>query len=809
MSPLISGDNLIPSVAIQPAASPIQLNVTPSAGEPLRGNQLQQLAESLSSLNAGLMQFGQAVVTRENKVGAESGQAFDWNALMADEANQKKSWRELIASTGLPEASNPWFQLEAAKGLGRLQAIQTWQRVQSLRERMSDPVNPLSVNDAFLESLDPQTAALLDQNFYIAQGFSTASQSLRLEVESAVSRELMQRTEFMAGENFAGQVSGAVRMYATGEITEQALRGQFSEAWTGLNSVISNPETQQKLFLAAFGASMNSLGSTRQVDEVVSMTKDLPYGASTVGQNIPLMSQILEESDRAKRAINTRLDDQDRSRERATKDALHSAMRDGMVGQLLEAAARGDSRRMPDMILEYVRRTNLDPAIADALTLELSQVATSVGRLEDTSDAPDSISVVLDKIRTGEIRDYRSLGEVLSELNIRNPQNQAAAFAAFGRQQQGQNQAITATAEIPPSIVESVAKRLGFSAVPFSSSDRRELLSKAHSMTNAFNTGFYGNNLKIDERTFRQIVEEDGVERADALFAAELGRRVSDLQEETIRDVTARHQRTEARTAGNLPTGSDIRTNASEAFIDAAQNDTSLANLMAAERARLERSRALLDTDAYGETGMFIEGTAEAPGPADHAMFWAESLALDPGEERFIVLRGEGRPFMFNRRRDVFGIGEYLSQRPRRRVTLSEDGSTYRIQLVERTWWSRSDEVVSETLMDRDGVERLWGAAWESPLVPVGLTNAVEGSTGNPNLTIADVIRQNNGSFPFASKLIFSSEDEYAEYLDNPAVADAVHGQLGLSDAEIVYFQTAQRTLLDRIRVIKQRQRRQ
>lgn len=783
---LVSNQFGIPMVGIQPSASPITTNIQPAPGQPLQGNTLQQIAEALSAFNSGLMGFVQSVVNRDNQTSAEAGAAED---LSRQEDLLKKSWRQIVADTGAPEAANPYYQVELAKNLGRRMAIDAWRQVRTRKESLTDPLNPASLQQVFDDSVSPEMRSQLQGNFYARVGFDEASQRLRVEAENVFDQERMRRMEARAGMEFEAIASTVLVDAAQGRMSEAEAFAQFDVAWSNYNSVVADQASLEKTLLATVDSTLKAMPSESAVDDSVEMIGRLTFQGASVESNIPLMAKIHETAVDAGRLINARLDAKDRETERRAEQAERLILGQGVITSMMRASADGEP--MMDVIEREVGRfaeKNKDygPEVIEALKLRMIGFSRSIEGLADRG-RDDEMKLVDFRLRVlgGEFGSLLDLTAAMKEVGFRRGATYESMTDLYFQTQEGSSVAMAAANVAQVSADEAIKMAATMGITEFTPTEAMEYGQSMQLKYLQAQHDFESGRL-ADEggRTISEIRTADGPKGVQAALVRILGN-IKTKEDEALR-VELSNRLEAVRSAGvTSPAVAASATRDDGDLVagllgDPASRDDSVEGLIDSARTRLEPLRKAFGFRDFATASWLGMGPyQQTVTPESYRRISQAMLRMEPGSRINSIISQPNDSTVIS-------------------VSRSNDGDRFIIErrFAESPYGSLSGLGYSTLTLSE--VRSSYRSIIASPLASIGIQNVIAGTTGDPSLPLAAFRDTQTGTFPWASVRIFADRDELALYRNDPSVRQRIHESIGIgtSEASIKAFERAQENLL-------------
>lgn len=311
----------IGQVAFNPAAAPVETYVVPIAGQPLAGNNLQQIAEALAPMSPALNRLAMAITEEGRQQAAMEGAGLDFSMtqLSKDIEANEKAFRDVVAQTGSPNAANPYFQIAARQAYGKSMARQYEGEVVGMLNQLQDPFGGPDYASA-TESLKQKYRDQLNSNLYSSNAFNLASQEIDGRMARRVFEAKSQNMEKFLVEQIGvdmGNNLQALGSFGTNPEAVDSIGKLADDLWR------RGVDPSQSL-LKAVGAYVNNPDVTEEmIDEMVAEIPDIRLGKATIAQNATLMGQIAAMSEGSKRS---KLDRKQREMERMATSVKHFNM---------------------------------------------------------------------------------------------------------------------------------------------------------------------------------------------------------------------------------------------------------------------------------------------------------------------------------------------------------------------------------------------------------------------------------------------------------------------------------------------------
>lgn len=402
----------IGQVAFNPAAAPVETYTVPIAGQPLAGNNLQQIAEALAPMSPALNRLALAITEEGRQQAAMEGAGLDFSMtqLSKDIEANEKAFRDVIAQTGSPNAANPYFQIAARQAYGKAMARQYEGEVTTMLSQLQDPFNSPEYATATAE-LKKKYQDQLNSNLYQSSSFNLAAQEIDGRMARRVFEAKSQNMEKFLVEQIGVDMGN--NLQALGEF------GKNPEAVDSIGKLSDDLWRRgvdpAPALLKAVSAYVNNPDVTEEmIDGMVADIPDIRLGKATIAQNAVLMGQIAALSEGAKRS---KLDRAQREMERMNTGVKHFNMvtltKSGWFTKLRDPATNLDT--MADEAVSLYEQTEKqagrDPdaamveairgSAADAVTNEDTRRNQALARDVSTQNAESAL--LLQKMLNGEL----------------------------------------------------------------------------------------------------------------------------------------------------------------------------------------------------------------------------------------------------------------------------------------------------------------------------------------------------------------------------------------------------------------------
>jgi len=419
LSRLTAGD-IIPQVAIQPAASPIQLNVLPAPGQAVGGNTLQQLAQSLGIATSGVMAFGQAAVNQQNRQAVQQGQAIDFSEVITRGDNLNKSFKQIVTEMGLPDTANPYMMAAAESNFGSMVALKVRNSILSRMAELSDPsLDAASQSNLLRQIVGEETERWggnrLAGNFYANNAFGEAVNEFLPGIEQQIGNEYLKNKESQAlsdlESGFAEVLLGAMNDGANADEYGQLIAGRVMT----LQRFTGDPAKVQGALYRATVTAFQNATSEDQLANIYDAALSIPYGQKgTVADNWGMRQQLTAAMRRAEEDMARRGDEEARRFSRNLNSAEMKMNEQGFITAVSSAIREGrDPLLELDSAMEAVKE-GMDPVVFDALRerqiQRVAQLSANFRSIE-RGDQTQAINDIRLKIARGV---YGSIDEVIA-----------------------------------------------------------------------------------------------------------------------------------------------------------------------------------------------------------------------------------------------------------------------------------------------------------------------------------------------------------------------------------------------------------
>ena len=409
MSRLVNTDFGIPQVSLTPTAGPIQTNVLPAPGQELRGNALQQIAESFSFFNANLSNFFSAMVAQDNRRSEEAGASIDFSEALARGDILNKNFQQIVKEMGLPDSSNPYFWIAAERNFGQGLYAMAENNVLVRRDELTDP--SMSVDQrtqALLQAFNGEIERLggdrLKNNFYANQTLNERMAKRFSVIQQDLDRTYLSRLESQAYLDFTTGIAEQWAGTAYGIKDEE-----FTERMQQFIGDLQRTSTDQSRFRSAFldgvKLALTRAGTVQELDNIRAAVLDSPFGTASVMDNVALTLEVHEEFRRATKMLETKIDMEDRVLRQAVNAEENRLRADGWSSKVIDTAfARGDYMSVINEALETVE----DPKIRSYQQDWLNRLGREAASQEQAARGFGSQEILLaglSLVNSGELND--------------------------------------------------------------------------------------------------------------------------------------------------------------------------------------------------------------------------------------------------------------------------------------------------------------------------------------------------------------------------------------------------------------------
>ena len=773
MSRLSAGDT-IPQVAIQPYASPIQTNVLPAPGQQLQGNSLQQLAESLSVFNSGLMAFGQAKVTQQNRLAAEAGAAVDFSQTFAKGNQLNKSFRQIVSEMNLPDSANPYFLAAAERNFGAYAAMKVRNGVLSRMAELSSPDLDSSqqanlLNQIIAEESQKWGSQRFNGNFYASNAFNETVNSFFPEIERQASELYLRNKESQA----FGDVENVIADYLTVAKNDKANSDQFGRQVageiTGLQQFTTDPEKIRSVLFRSVVTAFQGADTEEEIENIMSAALDLPYGqGKTVADNMGLYAQLAAARSRAEDDIERKADQEDRRFRRATAAAVRSLGDEGFDRKMVEAIQSGaDTTAAFNEEFNRWREQNPDlpEAVVDAvyqdkfsLLAQLTQNQRAIKRGDSTAATNQIIGMIVN----GSITDLTQAVAVATEFEV-------DAGPIVGFWDSFNSGAVRVQGKIPQqaiALAQSLADTAEASNIPFNPFDSQ--LKITDEVTQAL-TGFVEGVETLNGKTYQQYLSEGGRRAAEVATDQFLRSRLGEIKQREEGMFRERQATQGVRNQGEsarLLDPSDATTPAErQEFVDSLHQGT------------VEAFKQMYDAFTFAPNDP-VTRRFSSPDAVSNRL----SAMLSQDGEFEVSIRVSP---------DVVGGAAGFKR------TISSDGSLFR---VYRTGTDNPIATFTRRQLEQTAVQLRM-----HPLAGLSVEDVLQDRTGIPGYSLETFKAQSAGQrFPWESVPVFGSRQELDDMMNRRGYTDEQYGQFlnvilngDLSNETVAAFRDRQSLLLD------------
>jgi hypothetical protein len=349
MSQLVNSSLSIPQIAIQPSAAPIALNVLPAPGQGTwAGNRLQQVAESFSVFNEGLLRFMGGMVQRDNQNAIKAAEGVDWDAAIQRQDILNKELKQVILETGLPETANPLFVLKAETNFGDMLAQKVSNQVRVRMAELADPNLTSEQQNGLLRQMLAEETEKWGGHRLASSAYAQAAYNNRLASErGGIERALIEESLSAKESQAILDLSNSLGMYfesariAGGPSPE--LENNFGTAVLGLQKFTADPRKVTAVLMDQAKTAFAASTSPEQVDRVMDSLLSLPLGTTMIAENWGLRLRLANEAESSKRNIDRLEDEAERKLSRDTAAARRLLSRDGASEEMMRRVEAGEA----------------------------------------------------------------------------------------------------------------------------------------------------------------------------------------------------------------------------------------------------------------------------------------------------------------------------------------------------------------------------------------------------------------------------------------------------------------------------------
>lgn len=380
--------NDLTQVAIQPSASPISLNVLPAPGQRLAGNTLQQIGESLAAFSPSLQGMLSQRVEADKRALAAQGAALDFSRAFdvptdaAPEDRQQalnEAFKDAISKQGGPDSANPFFLIAARQNFGRAVGLRYRNALASLKEKATDPNNPVPFGELARQAAEMAGAAEVTNDVYGASGFASVAQEANAEMGTAFQQELLKRKDFLAIENTQKGISDGLLSAAAsvdGFSTDSLVGKAIQQSIDSIQLTSSDPETALRTVVGASQITFAQVKTEDDAEEVMGALSSLRFGTAAIRENPALYVQLLRLKEQrigeitAEEARKDRVFEQQVNRHMKGMYAL--GFNEKAADQVLNGNLQGAQDALSNAWDKYVTdNPGMDPAVRDSVRRKL------------------------------------------------------------------------------------------------------------------------------------------------------------------------------------------------------------------------------------------------------------------------------------------------------------------------------------------------------------------------------------------------------------------------------------------------------
>lgn len=516
----LTGPFDIPTVALQPSAAPIALNVLPAPGQQLAGNTTQQLAEALSVFNSGLAAFGKRVVDRDNQMALRRGQTLDFSDVFERGDHLNKNFRQIVADMGLPDSANPYFLVGAETNYGTFVASKVRNGVRQRIAELSNPDLSIEQQSSLLSQIiDEETSRWggnrLSNNFYAGTSFQEALGSFLPELEREIGGQYLQNREAQAlnelGDHIAEYLKGSPRDPGG----DDRFAAEMNAKVMSLQRHITDPNKVRSILYSSVVTAFQSARNEEDIEAIEAVALGLPYGQGTVADSMGLRAQIAAARDRAERDVESRADQEERQHARQVRAAERDLSGKGVLGNIIDAVRNGeDPLQAMDKGLESIRENTAASVFDEVRARMLDQVNRIVSSERNISRDDTALQAsIIRRITTGDLQTVEQVLDI-TEVNRIDPMPYLRYFEA--QAEMGQRAADFINREAQVLITDLTRYRdENASDVPF---DQMALWSSITDRVLQAHEAFIRGESTLDGKTFSEY-RAMGKDAADAAIA--------------------------------------------------------------------------------------------------------------------------------------------------------------------------------------------------------------------------------------------------------------------------------------------------
>jgi hypothetical protein len=428
-------------VAIQPSASPVNLNVTPAPGQQLRGNSLQQLGEALSGFSPSLQGMLARAAEEDKRNLAIQGASVDFSQVdlnvdpnATPEERQfalNRAFKEAVVKNNAPDSANPFFLMEARKNFGRSGGLQYRNALASLSASATDPANPVPFSEIAKQAAEKVGMDAFTSDIYGAAGFASVAQEANAEFSSKFQAEMLKRQEFVAVEQTQNGIAEALRT-AGASGYEWDSKGSVGVAMQqmvdSIHLTTTDPLIARKVLLGGFETAISQTKDEAEVETMMSAMGKLSFGKAQINQNPAFYSNLLTIKDQRLNEIAAEATRNERVFDQNIQQGVRGLYALGWNEKVSAAIMAGNAEQAQQitekLLDEYVTKNpDMKPDVRDglrsAIQLKLSPLFAAVGVQRNAASDAETRDI-MDAIDDGSIPDRGLLRDRMTKLPIQS-----------------------------------------------------------------------------------------------------------------------------------------------------------------------------------------------------------------------------------------------------------------------------------------------------------------------------------------------------------------------------------------------------
>ena len=428
-------------VAIQPSASPVNLNVTPAPGQQLRGNSLQQLGEALSGFSPTLQGMMARAADEDKRNLAIQGASVDFSQVdlnvdpnASPEERQfalNRAFKEAVVKNNAPDSANPFFLMEARKNFGRSGGLQYRNALASLAASATDPANPVPFSEIAKQAAEKVSMDSFTSDIYGAAGFASVAQEANAEFSSKFQAEMLKRQEFVAVEQTQNGIAEALRT-AGASGYEWDSKGSVGVAMQqmvdSIHLTTTDPLIARKVLLGGFETAISQTKDEAEVETMMSAMGKLSFGKAQINQNPAFYSNLLTIKDQRLNEIAAEATRNERVFDQNIQQGVRGLYALGWNEKVSAAIMSGNAEQAQQitekLLDEYVTKNpDMKPDVRDglrsAIQLKLSPLFAAVGVQRNAASDAETRDII-DAIDEGLIPDRGLLRDRMTKLPIQS-----------------------------------------------------------------------------------------------------------------------------------------------------------------------------------------------------------------------------------------------------------------------------------------------------------------------------------------------------------------------------------------------------